>query len=144
MFILFTGREDEYKRRLTNMKDVQGILDQFQVTVHYPNKAQMSFGDTVHMLHHTRLLIAPSGTGFSGNVPFLNPNTSVIVELFPRPIHTSTGAIVAKYRKFKYYIPLICLHKDPDVVDGILVNITHLRLGLHLARQYLHDIERVI
>lgn len=123
------------------MGDVQDIFDQFKVKVFYPNRAQMSFSDTVQMFSKARLLIAPSGTGFSGNIPFLNPNKSVVVELFSFPIHTSTGAVVAKYRKFKYYVPLACLYKDPDVPDGVLVNMTHLRMGLHIAKQYLDDID---
>lgn len=133
----FIGREAKYTRQISNIHDIESILQKYSIDIYYPEHHGTDFITRIQNISQVELFISPCGTGFSANVPFLNPNQTVLVELFAWPPHTATGRIAAQHLHFKQHIPLICLYADPNKPGNQLINVTHFSLGIEQAIQSL-------
>ena len=69
-------------------------------------------------------IMAPSGTGFSANIAYSNPNTTTFIELFTIPIHTRTGFVVKEIIKSQHYYALAPFYNCSKKLD-CHCNLTH-------------------
>lgn len=108
---IYVNREDNFKRRIINILDVMAILQKYDIFLYSPSE-NASYAKQVYIFSRAELVIGPSGTGFSTNIAFCNPQSTILIELFPYFRHTQTGVIIARTLNFKHY------HEFRHAYDG--------------------------
>ena len=89
---LYIDREAHYNRGIVNRAELLAGLAPFNFTLFSP--ASHTFTEQQETFARASLILSPSGTAFSANVVYCNPNTTILIEMFGKPIHTRTGTDV--------------------------------------------------
>jgi|EP01040_Poterioochromonas_malhamensis_P014662 hypothetical protein len=122
---IFVDREEGYKRRLTNRHELLQMLAKYDIYDYLPG-TNTTYAKQMYLFSHAELVIGPSGTGFSTNIAFCNPNSTVLVEIFPYFPHTGTGIYVSRSLGFKQYYQFKKAYDGEEKTLNFKVNITAL------------------
>lgn len=87
---LYIDREATYKRGVVNQDELVAALTLFNFTVFSP--ASRTYTEQKEAFAGASLILSSSGTAFSANVIHCDPNNTILIEMFGKPIHTRTGA----------------------------------------------------
>lgn len=122
---IFVDREEGFKRRLTNRDELLQMLAKYDIYDYLP-ATNTTYAKQMYIFSHAELVIGPSGTGFSMNIAFCNPNSTVLVEIFPYYTHTQTGIIVSQTLGFKNYHQFRKAYDGEEKTQNFKVNVTAL------------------
>lgn len=86
---LYIDREEKYKRGIVNRAELLAGLAAYNFTFFSP--ASHTYTEQREAFARASLVISSSGTAFSANVIHCDPNTTILIELFGKPLHTRTG-----------------------------------------------------
>lgn len=95
---LYIDREAKYNRGILNRDELMAGLAPFNFTLFSP--ASHTFTEQQEAFARASLILSSSGTAFSANVIFCDPNTTVLIEMFGKPIHTRTGTNLLLFFSF--------------------------------------------